>query len=59
MQICQKFNALMSLKFVLLTCCADLSTGDQLIIRRKYPNAPESESDCLLATRQNDPDQGD
>ena len=35
----------MSLEFLLLTCFADLSTGDQLIhvIPRKYPNASESE----------------
>ena len=33
-----------SLEFLLHTCYANLSTGDQLIIRRKYPNAPESES---------------
>ena len=33
--------------FLLLTCCADLLTGDQLIIRRKYPNAPESESELF------------
>ena len=47
----------MSLEFLLLSCCAALSTGDKLIVRRKYPNAPESElftDDCLLATRQND-----
>ena len=33
--------------FLLLTCYADLSTGDQLIIRRKNPNAPESESELF------------
>ena len=27
----------------LFTCCADLSTGDQLIAQRTYPNASESE----------------
>ena len=40
---CIVSRLMMSLEFLLLTCCADLSTGDQLIIRRKYPNAPESE----------------
>ena len=36
----------MSLEFLLLTCCVDLSTVDQLIIRIKYQseNAPESKS---------------
>ena len=33
----------MSLQFLLLTCFADMSTGDQLIIQRKYPNVSESE----------------
>ena len=33
--------------FLLLTCCTDLSTRDQLIIRRKYPNAPESGSELF------------
>ena len=47
MQIHQKFNVLMSLNFLLFTCCADFSTGDRLIIRRKYPNAPESESELF------------
>ena len=26
---------------------ADMSTGDQLMIRRKYPNAPKSESELF------------
>ena len=47
MQIRQKSRLMMSSEFLLLTCCADLSTGDQLIIRRKYPNAPESESELF------------
>ena len=53
MQIRQKYNALpvsrimMSLEFLFLTCCADLSTGDHLIIRRKYSNTPESESELF------------
>ena len=38
---------MMSLEILLLTCCADLSTGDQLIIRSKYPNALESESELF------------
>ena len=47
MQIHQKSRQMMSLDVLLLTSCADLSTGDQLIIRRKYPNAPESESELF------------
>ena len=40
--------------------CADLLTGDQLIIRRKYPNAPESASVHVRMTIiHQDPDQGD
>ena len=44
---CIVSRLMMSLEFLLLTCCADLSTGDQLIVRRKYPNAAESESELF------------
>ena len=37
-----------------------LSTGEQLIIRRKYPNAPESETELFRMTIiHQDQDQGD
>ena len=41
---CILSRLMMSLGFLLLSYCADLATGDQLIVRRTYPNAPESES---------------
>ena len=37
----------MSLECLLLTCCADFSAGDQLMIPRKYPNASEFESELF------------
>ena len=44
---CIVSRLMMSLEISLLTCCTDLSTGDQLIIPGKYPNASESKSELL------------
>ena len=44
---CIVSRLMMSFDFLLLACWADLSTGGPLIIRGKYPNAPESESELF------------
>ena len=40
--------------FLLLACCADLSTGDQVITRKSIRTHLNLHLNCLLATRQND-----
>ena len=48
---CIVFQLMMSLEFLLLICCADLSTGDQLIEESIQTHL---NLNCLLATRHND-----